>query len=151
MELELEAVAELQRAAVPIVAPADEDEAERLYQMALKESAEMSAAEARALLRKARDQAGLGSDDSGGKESEPGDHAGAEGQGGRPGSSSGGGKPGSGRRSSTGSGQGAQEDAELMKALDLNLMELEMQNRQFELEQQVRLFYSERNQIPVLF
>jgi len=138
MELELEAVAELQRAAVPIVAPADEDEAERLYQMALKESAEMSAAEARALLRKARDQAGIGSADSGGKEAEPGDYPSGTAEGGRPGSSSGGGARGSNRRSS--SGKGAQEDAELMKALDLNLMELEMQNRQFELEQQVWTF-----------
>lgn len=129
MELELEAVTELHRAAVPIVAPADEDEAERLYQMALKESAEMSAAEARAVLRKARDQAGASAQadrnahDDGGKDADPGDDL--EGPG-----ASGGSKRGSVE-------SGAAEDAELLQALDLNLMELEMQNRQFELEQQV--------------
>jgi hypothetical protein len=118
MELELEAVTELHRAAVPIVAPADQDEAERLYQMALKESAEMSAAEARAVLRKAREASvsSKGADCS--KDADLCDGPGA----------SGGGKRGS---------SGAAEDAELLQALDLNLMELEMQNRQFELEQQV--------------
>ena len=42
MELELEAVQEMQQANVPIVAPEDEDEAEALFQQALKESAELS-------------------------------------------------------------------------------------------------------------
>lgn len=54
MELELEAVRELQQQSIPIVAPVDEDEAEKLFQMALKESAEMSASEAQAILEKAR-------------------------------------------------------------------------------------------------
>ena len=35
-ELELEAVQELQQSSVPIVAPENEDEAERLFQQALK-------------------------------------------------------------------------------------------------------------------
>ena len=42
MELELEAVQEMQQANVPITAPEDEDEAEALFQQALKESAELS-------------------------------------------------------------------------------------------------------------
>ena len=37
---------------VPIIAPSDEEEAEQLFQMALKESAEMSVAEAKAVLEK---------------------------------------------------------------------------------------------------
>eukprot|EP00614_Pseudopedinella_elastica_P022357 CAMPEP_0172630302 /NCGR_PEP_ID=MMETSP1068-20121228/173025_1 /TAXON_ID=35684 /ORGANISM="Pseudopedinella elastica, Strain CCMP716" /LENGTH=187 /DNA_ID=CAMNT_0013441107 /DNA_START=40 /DNA_END=600 /DNA_ORIENTATION=+ len=53
MELELEAIQELQQAQVPIIAPSDEEEAEQLFQMALKESAEMSVAEAKAVFEKA--------------------------------------------------------------------------------------------------
>jgi hypothetical protein len=57
MELELEAVRELQQQAIPIVAPVDEEEAEKLFQMALKESAEMSVNEAQKILEKAREEA----------------------------------------------------------------------------------------------
>lgn len=109
MELEMLAVKELQEAAIPIVAPSDEDEAERLYQMALKESAEMSVAEAKALLDDAKKE--MEDRQANSKTGEDDDDGAAE--------------------------EGTiQHDIELKKAMDLNLMELELQNRQFEMEQQ---------------
>jgi len=56
MELELEAVRALQESGTPIVAPTNEEEAESTFQKALKESAEMSEAEVKEVLKTAAEE-----------------------------------------------------------------------------------------------
>jgi len=122
MELELEAVQEMQQANVPITAPEDEDEAEALFQQALKESAELSVAEAEQILAADQHLVSPGKDVNEGKEAE-GKDGGKEAD------------AGDVPFSPSTQQEAAAVDADLKRQMDANLMEMELLHKQEEMEQ----------------